>query len=280
MVLANAFIPAAFSLGSVCAWGTSDFLGGYAARRANAFLLTTIAHASGSTFLIALAFATHATFPSHSAALWSCAAGLCGGGALALFYQSLSSGNMGLTAPVAAVLSAAIPVVFAMVREGFPGVAPASGFLLAAVGIWLVSRSEDGERPQGIGLALIAGTGFAGYYLCTRQAGAGSALWIAGLARVASFAVTSTSVLLTRSFRPMDRQAATMGVFAGCIDVGGSVFFIRASQAGRLDVAVVISSLYPVVTVLLARAMLGERFTRWRIVGMVAALLAVPLIAY
>ncbi len=183
MALPTTLIPALFSLGAVCTWGTSDFLGGYGARRTNALLLTTIAHAAGTTFMLMCAFGTHAVFPSNHAVIWSCAAGLSGGGALALFYKSLSSGNMGLTAPVAAVFSAAIPVAIGVTHEGFPGIAPASGFLLAAIGIWLVSRTEDGQRPKGIGMALIAGAGFAGYYLCTRQAGPGSAFWIAALAR-------------------------------------------------------------------------------------------------
>ncbi|MGA2697070.1 MAG: DMT family transporter [Terriglobales bacterium] len=279
MTLSTTLIPALFSLGAVLTWGTSDFLGGYGARRVNALLLTTIAHAAGTTFMLLSALGAHAVFPSQHAVIWSCAAGLSGGGALALFYRSLASGNMGLTAPVAAVFSAAIPVAIGVAREGFPGVAPASGFLLAASGIWLVSRTEDGQRPKGIGLALIAGAGFAGYYLCTRQAGAGSALWIATLARASSFTITSIIVLLSRSFKPMDGQGVKIGVLAGCIDVTGSVAYILAAQSGRLDSTVVLSSLYPVVTVLLARVVLHEHFTRWRVVGMAAALLAVPLIA-
>ncbi len=279
MALPTTLIPALFSLGAVCTWGTSDFLGGYGARRANVLLLTTIAHAAGTTFMLLCAFGTHAVFPSHHAVIWSCAAGLSGGGALALFYKSLSSGNMGLTAPVAAVFSAAIPVVIGITHEGFPGIAPASGFLLAAIGIWLVSRTEDGQRPKGIWLALIAGAGFAGYYLCTRQAGSGSVFWIAALARASSFTVTSIIVLFSRSFKPMDSWGVKIGVLAGCIDVTGSVCYILAEQSGRLDSTVVLSSLYPVVTVLLARVILHEHFTRWRVVGMIAALLAVPLIA-
>jgi len=97
---------------------------------------------------------------------------------------------------------------------------------------------------------------------------------------VASFTLTGLIVLIGHSIREIDRRGISLGVFAGCLDIIGSVLFIRASQTGRLDAAVVLSSLYPAVTVLLARFILREHFTRWKALGMVAALLAVPMIAW
>jgi drug/metabolite transporter (DMT)-like permease len=187
---------------------------------------------------------------------------------------------MGLTAPVAAVLGAAIPTVFGMFREGLPQAAQMAGFVLAAVGIWLISRAEDDSPPEGIGMAALAGIGFAGFYLCIRQAGDGSAFWTAATSKVSSFALTGLIVLLGRGAREIDRSGIALGVLAGCLDIIGSVLFIRASQTGRLDAAVVLSSLYPAITVLLARLILKEHFTRWKALGMVAALLAVPMIAW
>jgi len=273
------FVPTSFSLAAVFAWGTSDFLGGYAARRANAFLLTSLAHASGLLLVLALATATHAQIPSERSVLWAIAGGVSGGGALALFYRALATGRMGLTAPVAAVLGAAVPTIFGMAAEGVPGNVHIVGFVIAAAGIWLISRSEDGSGAEGIGLAAIAGVGFAGFYLCISQSKDGSALWLAVFSRIGAFAVTGTIVLLQRNFRDISRAAARWGVLAGCLDVSGTVLFVRASQTGRLDSAVVLTSLYPAVTVLLARLILREHFTRWKAVGLFAALLAVPMIA-
>jgi len=278
MPLPFSLVPTGLSLAAVLAWGTSDFLGGYSVRHANAFLLTTIAHASGLILMVTVASASHSPFPIPSSAMWAFAGGLSGGGALAVFYLALSRGRMGLKAPVAAVLGAAIPTLFAMLTEGAPGAVHVVGFLLAGIGIWLISRSEDGSGSEGIGLAALAGIGFAGFYLCMRQAGSGSALWIAATSRLASFILTGTIVLFLGS-RRMTRQSAGWGVLAGCLDVTGSALFVRASQTGRLDTAVVLTSLYPAVTVLLARIVLREHFTRWKAVGMFAALLAVPLIA-
>jgi drug/metabolite transporter (DMT)-like permease len=273
------FTTAAYGMAAVVAWGTSDFLGGYATRRANAFLFTTVVNIGGLLLMGALASTTHAQFPSGRSLLWVVVGGACGGGALAIFYRALSSGRMGLTAPVAAVLSAAIPTVFSMFTEGLPGKIPVIGFFLAAVGLWLITRTEDGKTPEGIGLALLAGTGFAGFYLCVRQAGDGSVFWIATFTRAGGLLITGVIVLVQREFSDITAAGLRWALLTGCIDSLGTVLFVRASQSGRLDEAVVISSLYPAVTVLLARIFLKEHFTRWRFVGLVAALAAVPMIA-
>ncbi|MGH9500859.1 MAG: EamA family transporter [Terriglobales bacterium] len=276
--VSSQFLPAGFSLVAVLVWGTSDFLGGYAARRSNAFVFTTVVHASGLLLMLGVAIAGHSVFPSRSGVVWALAAGLSGGAGLAIFYRALASGRMGLTAPVAAVLSAAIPTVFGIFTEGSPRTAQIAGFVLAAAGIWLISRSEDGSRPQGIGTAVLAGVAFAGFYLFIKEAGDNSSVWLAAVSRIASLVLTGVIVLGARNYQ-ITREGLGIGVVAGILDITGSVMFVRAAQTGRLDAAVVISSLYPAITVLLARIFLREHFTRWRAVGMFAALLAVPLIA-
>jgi drug/metabolite transporter (DMT)-like permease len=208
------------------------------------------------------------------------AAGVVAGGALAIFYRALAAGDMGLTAPIGAVLGAGIPTVVGMIMEGKPGPLHIAGFILASIGIWLISRSEGSHgRPHGLGMAVLAGIGFAGYFLCVRQAGNGSVFWIAGISRATSFVTTAIMVVAMRQYRPMDSKGVVWGIVTGFLDISGSAFFIRASQAGRLDTAVVISSLYPAITVLLARIVLKEHFSRWKLAGMLAALAAVPLIA-
>jgi len=280
MVLAHELVPTTFSLAAVFAWGTSDFLGGFASRRGNAFLVTTIAHVSGLTFMCALASIAHAPIPSWHSLAWTIAGGTSGGTGLAILYRALAMGRMGLTAPVAALLGAAIPTAVDMFIEGFPGSFRVAGFLLAGVGIWLISRTEDSNGSEGIGLAALAGVGFAGFYLCMREAGDASALWLATFVRTGGLAVTGTVVLLQRSFRQITPAGARCGMLAGFLDATGTALFVRASQTGRLDAAVVLTSLYPAVTVLLARLILREHFTRWKAVGIFAAMLAVPLIAW
>jgi uncharacterized membrane protein len=229
MPIPSSLVPAGFSLGAFLLWGTSDFVGGYAVRRADAFLFTAITHASGGLLMLALARLDHSPFPNRNSAEWALAAGVFAGLSLAIFYRALAAGKMGLTAPVSAVLGAAIAAGVGMATEGPPGAA--------------------------------------------------ATLWIAGLSRTCSFVVTVAVLVLRRHFGQIDLQEIGLGMLAGVVDVSGSVLFVRATQTGRLDSAVVISSLYPAVTVLLARLILRERFTRWKVIGMLAALLAVPMIA-
>lgn len=270
---------ASYALGAFCAWGISDFLGGYTARRFQSFLLAALGHLSGTIMVAGIALARHEILPPVTHLYWACAAGAAGGISLALFYRALSQGNMGIAAPVAAMLSAGIPAVFGIFHDGFPGLKARIGFLLAMLGIWLVSRSEEGGRPRGLGLAITAGFGFALFFIFMRQAGSGSALWMGAAARSASLICTAAVVLFGRKFSPTYPAGIVLGLIAGCVDVSGTVLFVCASQTGRLDTAVVISSLYPAITVVLARIVLGERFTRWKTLGILATLVSVPLIA-
>ena len=191
---------------------------------------------------------------------------------------------MGLTAPIAALLGAAIPTMIDIALEGAPSRWTVGGFVLAILAIWLITRPDPSDgpdssgRPAGVGMAALAGVGFAGFYLCIHQA-SGSPVWVAAISRVGSFATTAIAVVATRASLTLDRPRAALGMFAGFLDITASALFIYASQRGRLDEAVVITSLYPAVTVLLARLVLKERFSRWKFVGLLAALAAVPLIA-
>lgn len=280
MPISPEYLPAAYALSAVGVWGASDFLGGIGARRANAFLFTASVHLSGMVMMGGLALFAHAPLPGNASLLWALLAGSVGGSALALFYRALASGKMGLTAPIGAVLGAGIPTIVTAFAQGFPGYRHLGGFVLASVGVWLISRTEDGAgRPEGLGLAVLAGIGFAGFYLCINKAGNGSALWIAVISRAASFVVTSAFVLLGRHVRAVPIPVLTIAMLTGCLDITGTAVFIHAAQTGRLDEAVVLSSLYPAVTVLLARIFLHEHFSRARTVGMLAALLAVPMVA-
>jgi drug/metabolite transporter (DMT)-like permease len=280
MPISPEYLPAAYALSCVGVWGASDFLGGIGARRANAFLFTAIVHISGLILMGSLALFVRAPLPGHASLFWALLAGSVGGIALALFYGALASGKMGLTAPIAAVLGAGIPTIATAFAQGFPGYRHVGGFVLAGIGVWLISRTEAGAgRPEGLGMAVLAGVGFAGFYLCINKAGSASALWIAVVSRTASFVVTSAFVLFGRHIRAVPTPVLAIAILTGCLDIAGSAVFIRANQIGRLDEAVVLSSLYPAVTVLLARIFLHEHFSRSRTVGMLAALLAVPMVA-
>lgn len=278
MFAPSQFASPLFALGTVCSWGVSDFLGGYTARRFQPFLLAGLGHLAGTVFVASLALAGHEPVPAWSHLAWAAAGGAAGGLSLGIFYRALSA-NMGLAAPVSAVLSAAIPTAFAMLTRGAPAPLTMVGFALALAGIWLISRPEGGTRPEGLGLALFAGVGFALFYIFMARAGSGPAFWLATASRGAAFLVTAIVIVAGQKLRPTYSAGFGLGILAGCVDVTGTVLYIHAVQTGRLDTTVILSSLYPTVTVLLARILLKEHFTKWKAVGVIAALAAVPMIA-
>ncbi|NLF75160.1 MAG: DMT family transporter [Chloroflexi bacterium] len=269
-----------FGLLASLSWGASDFSGGLSARRVHVFGVITVSYAVGLALLVALALARSEPIPKGSDLVWGAAAGLAGVTGLTAQYRALAVGRMGIVAPVAAVLGTSIPVLFAAISEGLPGAGQLAGFALAIAGVWIIARPEvSGGRPDGLGLAVLAGLGFGAFFILIDQVSEGAVFWPLVAARGMSFVVLALIVMANSvAWRP-DRSALPLVIVAGVLDVGGNTFFLLAAQAGRLDVASVMSSLYPMVTVLLARLVLQEHVTRLQTAGIAAAIAAIPLIA-
>src|SRR5579863_9576621 len=209
--------PAAYSITAVFLWGAADFAGGYGSRRANAFVLTAFSHLCAMALMLAIALAQHGAFPNRTSILWAVLAGAVGGFSLAIFYGALASGQMGLTAPIAALLGAAIPTLVDIALEGAPSRWSIAGFALAIVAIWLITRpdtqgpNDEAGHPKGVAKAALAGVGFAGFYLCIHQA-TGSSTWLAAISRVGSLTATTIAVFATRARLTMDRPSLTFGM--------------------------------------------------------------------
>ena len=250
-----------FGLLASLSWGASDFSGGLSARRVHVFGVITVSYAVGLALLVALALARSEPIPKGSDLVWGAAAGLAGVTGLTAQYRALAVGRMGIVAPVAAVLGTSIPVLFAAIGE-LPGAGQLAGFALAIAGVWIIARPEvSGGRPDGLGLAVLAGLGFGAFFILIDQVSEGAVFWPLVAARGMSFVVLALIVMANSvAWRP-DRSALPLVIVAGVLDVGGNTFFLLAAQAGRLDVASVMSSLYPMVTVLLARLVLQEHVT-------------------
>ena len=268
------------SLSAAASWGAADFSGGLAAKRADAFGVVVVAHTTGLLFMLALALVAHEPVPERAALLWGAAAGLVGGVGLAALYRGLAIGTMGVVAPFSAVITAVLPLVFSFLNEGLPRVWQLGGFALALVSIWLIAAQKSaGGRTRGIGLAIIAGIGFSGFLLFSKLAATHAVFWPLVAARAASTLLMLTIVTVRgRAWKPSGSAIPYM-VVAGLLDSGANALFIAATQRGRLDVAAVLSSLYPASTVLLARIFLKERLSRAQTAGILAALVAVALIA-
>jgi drug/metabolite transporter (DMT)-like permease len=269
-----------FGLVSALSWGAGDFSGGLATKRAPVFGVLLIGQAAGVLLLIGLALLWGERLPPVADLLWGVAAGLAGVIGLVALYRGLAIGRMGIVAPVSAVLTAVLPALFGVLTEGIPGALKLVGFALALLGIWLVAGAgaSIGAR-DGLGLALLAGCGFGVFFILVHRAGASAVFWPLVAARAGSLGVVLPVALGRRQLvRPDPRLLLTV-LLSGVLDVAGNAFFVLAGQAGRLDVAAILSSMYPASTVLLAGLLLGERVTRTQGLGIAAALAAIALIA-
>lgn len=274
----SAYLSAILGVASAAAFGTGDFCGGIASKRAHVFGVLTVARVCGLLTMLTLARVTHEALPSGRALLWACAAGAVGSVALPALYRALAIGKMGVAAPVTSVLAAGLPVLLSAIMEGLPRTVQVLGLAIAILALWLISRPEGKLRPEGLGLALLAGTGFGCFLICMRQATATAVYWPL-VAALAVSLVAGIILLLARGESLPGLGVLPVVIVAGLLDAFGNFLFILASQRGRLDVAAVLSSLYPAATVLLARFVLKERITRTQLAGLTAALIAVPLIA-
>ena len=276
----GSFTVAGLSLLSAASWGAGDFSGGIAAKKANVFRIVALAHAFGLLSMLLMAWLVHETVPPRIDLVWGAIAGLAGAFGIAALYKGLAIGRMGIIAPVAAVITAVLPVLIGIRTQGFPPAIQLLGFVIALVSIWLVAR-PDGEidTHRGLGLAIVAGVCFGLFLVAGKQAGPHAVFWPMVSARAASVVMmTAISLLAVRDARPL-RAALTPIILSGLLDSAGNALFLAATHHGRLDVAAVLASLYPASTVILARFVLKERISRIQGLGIAGALVAIVLIS-
>jgi drug/metabolite transporter (DMT)-like permease len=270
---------AVFGLASAIAWGAGDFCGGLATKRTSVNRVVIGSQTVGMTALILLALVMGEPVPASRSLLWGAAAGLAGATGLLALYSALAKDRMGLAAPVSGVLAAALPVAFTAIAAGLPGPLTIAGFVLALVAVWLVSRSADAVfEVHALGLPLLAGFGFGGFIVLIGHTEHGAVFWPLVGARVASLSVLMMLAFSRREPMWPERDHWPVVSGAGIFDAGGNLFLVLAAHAGRLDVAAVLSSLYPAATVLLAWWILHERLTVSQTVGLIAALVAIVAI--
>jgi len=269
-----------FALFASISWGAGDFSGGLATRRAQVLSVVFGAYTIGFCVLVILALLLSERFPTTLDLTWGGVAGLAGAVGLVAFYQALSVGRMGIVAPIAAMLSAAIPVIFGALTQGLPGPLQLVGFGLALIAVGLISGLGVVKgRPKGLWLALLAGVGFGSFFILISRVSQGEIFWPLAAARLSSLVFLLAIIVIRRQQVLPGKQVWPIVFLAGVLDVAGNVFFVLATHSGRLDVAAMLSSLYPAVTVLLATILLKERVSRLQAIGVVVALVAIPLIS-
>lgn len=271
-----------YGLLSALTWGAGDFTGGVVSRRAGSYKVAFYAEAFGLILLLAVQVFVREPLPLWPELAWSAAAGLLGSVGLLLLFRSLVEGKMSIAAPVSALLSAVLPVLASSLSEGLPGALKYAGFALVLLAIWLISRGDDHQKALRLHLVdlrmpLAAGVFFGLYFILIHQGSRTSILWSMISARLSGVSFLFVFALVKRELSLPNRAVAPLVLLNAVADVSGNAFYILAGQAGRLDVAAVLGSLYPCMTVLLAALLLHERLNRAQWTGIAAALTAIVL---
>ena len=284
------------ALASAIGYGASDFAAGLASRSAPVIQITLLASAISGLFVAAALPFAASPGPTATALAWGFVAGI--GGTLGAFalYLGFRHAAFSVAGPLSAVASAGFSVLAGLLFGERPTPLALTGIVLALPAIVGVSVSAGGEaaeeedaRPPetsatgrqaaGVVYGLVAGAFFALLFIGLDRAGSGSGLWPVAAAAAGELAAALVAAAAVRSFRLCGGRARLLAAITGVAGAAGTVLFFVATHHGFLAITAVLTSLYPAVTIVLARVMLGERLTALRLAGLGLAGLCVSLIA-
>jgi drug/metabolite transporter (DMT)-like permease len=287
-------------LAAAVLYGSGDFLGGMATRRAHVLTVLTLVETAGVIVALAAALAVTSSGPAGLAGpAWGFSAGLVGGFGLIIFYTGLAAGPMSVVAPVSGLVSTVLPVAVALAEGERPGVGVYAGALLCLVAIVLASAAGDtggdagggtggaagaarrlGRLGRAIAYGTASGVSFGLFFLLIRNAGQSGELWPVAAGRVGELAIVLAAAAVLRPGLPRGLSGGIplAAAGAGAIDAVANICYVAATRTGAFGLAVVLASLYPGVTVLMARVVLGERLRWLQRVGLGLAAIGILLV--
>jgi len=261
---------------SALTWGASDFCGGKASQRADAWAVVVVAQL-GSVPLLAIAlWLTDAGLPALTDMTWAFGAGLAGAAGLVLLYHALAAGAMSVVAPVTAVTGAVIPVVVGLALDQRPSPAALAGVAVAVLAITLVALVPNPGQvrvsARTVLVALVAGSGFGLFFTLLANTSAAAGLWPLAALRAASLIVGGLLCWYAGSRVWLTGPPLRWALGAGVLDIAANALYLTAAYTGLLSLVAPIASLYPTVTVLLALLVDRERLrpTQYGAIGLAA----------
>jgi drug/metabolite transporter (DMT)-like permease len=278
--LESSLLSIIYGIASAVTWGAADFIGGLASKETSPYRVLFLGELAGVIPFLILAFISGETVPPVTDLLWGALGSLLGLGGLVFLYRSLASGQMTIAAPVSALFSALIPVVFTFFTQGLPRSTTLLGFALAFIAVWLISQT-DGTNLRfsfsDLRMPLISGLFFGLYFIVIHQATIHAFFWPLVSARSTGILALGSFALVTRqpALPPRDLWGKVM--LNGILDIGGNGFYVLAARTGRLDVSAVLGALYPASTVLLAWILLKEKIAPVQTAGILLAFGAIIL---
>lgn len=272
------------ALGASLCWGFSDFIAGVQARRWPVLTLVLISQAAGLLVMAVIVGARAEGVPGLEESMASIGAGLVGAAALAAFFRAFALGKISIVAPIIAT-SAVVPVIGGLAQGERPSALQLLGIAVAIVGVVLVSREQVAPDTGGSGsrlsivLAVVTAILF-GLALVGLDRGAeDDPYWSVFLFRIVTASTIALAMLALRRRPTISRGDFRLIVLVGVLDVTATLMFAVASSSGLLSVVGVLASLFPIVTIALARLRLGERLSREQLGGAALTLVGVALIA-
>jgi len=275
-------MAALFALLSAAFYGVGDFCGGIASRRARATAVVLWSHVVGLGLVVVSLPIVEGDLRGDDLA-FGAIGGVAGVVGVVLLYQALAIGPMSIVAPVTGLLAAAVPVAAGLAEGDRPSVATGIGMVLALAAIALVSAEGGGSlrpsEPRAVVLALGAGLGFGLFFVALSYTADGAGMWPLLGARCASVGLLGGLALVRQVDHVVPSGTRLLAAVAGALDIAANLLYLLAVRRGLLSVVSVLTALYPVSTVVLARIVLGERFLNVQRVGMGLALVATILLS-
>jgi drug/metabolite transporter (DMT)-like permease len=274
----------ALALAAAVSWGLADFLAGLASRRVSVPVVLLLVESGGLIVIAAVAVLSGASFFTQASDFWSAVAGgLAGVMGLGCFYRALAIGTMSVVAPISSA-GVALPVVVGIVTGNRPSAVTALGLVAIVAGVVLASREEHDDAEAAadaraaIGLALLSAVGFGGFFALTDAPADASVPWTLVICRSAALPFIAMVIARIRPALPGGRLALGLAA-VGCVDLLATALIAIANTKGDLSVVSVLGGMYPVITVLLAAAVLHERVRAPQLLGIVLALGGVGAVA-
>jgi drug/metabolite transporter (DMT)-like permease len=274
----------ALGLAASVSWGVGDFLGGLQSRRMPVVAVVLGSQLAGLALVAAIVGVRGTAPPGGDFLLYAVTSSIGGIVGLTAFYKALSIGAMGVVAPLSST-AAVIPLVVGLAGGDSLNALQASGIALAIAGVVLASREASDEAKaskaiaRGAGLALISAVGFGCFFVTIAKASDADVMWAVCVNRTVSALLLTAALLITRPEIGLKVRDMRILALVGVLDTGANGFFALASTKGLVSVVAVLASLYPIVTVVLARVVLKERLQVVQRIGALAALAGVALIS-
>jgi len=264
-------------------WGFADFGAGVGARRLPVFVVGAITQGAGLVLAGIVVIAVGRAVPSSTQLAWAAFAGLVGVIGLSAFYRALAVGTMGVVGPITATASV-VPLAYGLARGERPSTLQGIGVGLALLGVIAASleRLPDGGGRRlgiGVGLALLAALSFGGALIGLSRAASGGVAWATLTMRIVALPLMLAAAFAFRPGAPSWPRGWLLLVGVGIGDTGATMLYAIASTRGLLSIVAVLSSLYPIVIVTLARVLLKEKVAPPQLAGVAIALTGVALIS-